>query len=197
MTFHPDAANPNIAVESWWENSANPMYHTPTPLQSDKRCDVAIIGGGYTGLNAAKHLAENGIHTCVCEAGHIGWGAPGRNGGFCGGLSTKQSFSTIVSKYGIDAARKAVGVQIEAIEQVREFYSNAGLEKHTPHESAELAVAHTPHQLREMHTNSQEMERVLGLRTTVMSKEELNEIGAKSPAFYGGMIEPWGFGIHP
>ncbi len=195
--FHPDAANPNIAVDSWWEASANPMRHTPASLQSDITCDVAIIGGGYTGLNAAKHLAEAGVNVCVCEAGHIGWGASGRNGGFCASLSTKQSLSKIASLHGIDGARAVVAAQEEAIDQVRSFYAGVGLEQHTPDENAELAVAHTPYQLKQLHEDSKDVERILGVKIPVMSKEELNELGAKSPSFYGGMIEPWGFGLHP
>jgi glycine/D-amino acid oxidase-like deaminating enzyme len=195
--FHPDAANANVAVDSWWEASANPMRHTPSPLEGDQQFDVAIIGGGFTGLNAAKHLTESGVNVCVCEAGHIGWGASGRNGGFCASLSTKQSLSKVASLYGIEGARAAVDVQKEAIAQVRSFCADAGHEQHTPDENAELAVAHTPYQLEQLHEDAKDVERILGVKMNVMSKEELNEIRAKSPAFYGGMIEPWGFGLHP
>ncbi|MDH5310361.1 MAG: FAD-binding oxidoreductase, partial [Gammaproteobacteria bacterium] len=53
-------------------------------LEGDRQCEVAIIGGGYSGLSAAYHLARDyGIQATVLEAGHIGWGASGRNGGFC------------------------------------------------------------------------------------------------------------------
>ena len=45
--------------------------------------EVAVIGGGFTGLSAALHLAEAGTEVTLLEARHIGWGASGRNGGFC------------------------------------------------------------------------------------------------------------------
>jgi len=51
------------------------------PLDADVKADVAIIGGGYTGLSAALHLAEAGIDAAVIEAEKVGWGASGRNGG--------------------------------------------------------------------------------------------------------------------
>ncbi len=51
------------------------------PLEGNVRADVAIIGGGYTGLSAALHLAEAGIDVVVIEAEHVGYGASGRNGG--------------------------------------------------------------------------------------------------------------------
>ena len=195
--YHPDAADPRIIADSWWEASADPMRHTPTPLEGAHTFDVAIIGGGFTGLNAAKYLSLSGVNVCVCEAGHIGWGASGRNGGFCASLSTKQSLSKIASLHGIDGARAAVKIQEEAIDQVRGFCADAGLEQHTPDENAELAVAHTPYQLEQLHKESAEYKRILGLNIPVMDKQDLNALGAKSPAFYGGMIEPWGFGLHP
>src|SRR5438874_1530232 len=50
-------------------------------LDGPARTHVAIIGGGYTGLSAALHLAEAGIDVALIEAERIGWGASGRNGG--------------------------------------------------------------------------------------------------------------------
>jgi glycine/D-amino acid oxidase-like deaminating enzyme len=195
--YHASAADPSIVADSWWEASANPMKHNPAPLQGSHCFDVAIIGGGFTGLNAAKHLASAGEDACVLDAGHFGWGASGRNGGFCANTSTKQSLSKIASKYGIDELRKAVRVQENAIAQVREFCSQAGISPDTPDENAELAVAHTPYQLQQLHVESDETNQLLGLKTTVMGKHELTEYGAGSPAFHGGMILPWGFGLHP
>jgi glycine/D-amino acid oxidase-like deaminating enzyme len=54
----------------------------PTPaLEGDVRTDVAVIGGGITGLSTALHLAEQGAKVIVLEAEEPGWGASGRNGG--------------------------------------------------------------------------------------------------------------------
>jgi gamma-glutamylputrescine oxidase len=50
-------------------------------LDGDVSVDVAIVGGGITGVSAALHLAERGFNVAVLEAEHIGWGASGRNGG--------------------------------------------------------------------------------------------------------------------
>jgi glycine/D-amino acid oxidase-like deaminating enzyme len=55
---------------------------TPTPpLEADKSVPVAIIGGGFTGLSTALHLAEQGVQATVLEAQEPGWGASGNNGG--------------------------------------------------------------------------------------------------------------------
>ncbi len=50
-------------------------------LAGELRVDVAIIGGGFTGLNAALHLAERGTSVAVLEAADLGFGASGRSGG--------------------------------------------------------------------------------------------------------------------
>src|SRR5258708_158479 len=63
-----------------WERSAPPPPATE-PLKSDVVADVAIVGGGYTGLSTALHLAERGIAAVVLEAAEIGFGAAGRNSG--------------------------------------------------------------------------------------------------------------------
>lgn len=51
------------------------------PLQESTRCDVAIVGAGYTGLSTALHLAGSGAKVCVLDSAEPGWGASGRNGG--------------------------------------------------------------------------------------------------------------------
>jgi glycine/D-amino acid oxidase-like deaminating enzyme len=51
------------------------------PLEGDAWTQVAVVGGGYTGLSAALHLAERGVAVTLLEAHEPGWGAAGRNGG--------------------------------------------------------------------------------------------------------------------
>ena len=71
-------------VDSYWETQRSSFPSIASPaLANDETADVAIIGGGYCGLSAACHLARAGIDVRVLEAGSIGWGASGRNGGFC------------------------------------------------------------------------------------------------------------------
>ena len=65
---------------SWYTDTALPQPDHPE-LTGEIRCDVCVVGGGYTGLSAALHLAERGYDVVVLEAEKIGWGASGRNGG--------------------------------------------------------------------------------------------------------------------
>ena len=53
----------------------------PQLATTDYRCDVCVIGAGFTGVSTALHLAESGYDVILLEANRIGWGASGRNGG--------------------------------------------------------------------------------------------------------------------
>jgi glycine/D-amino acid oxidase-like deaminating enzyme len=50
-------------------------------LDGDTRCDVVVVGAGFTGVSAAIALADHGFDVCLLEANRVGWGASGRNGG--------------------------------------------------------------------------------------------------------------------
>ena len=63
-----------------WEATA-PAKHKLTSLQGDHKTDIAIIGGGYTGLSAALHLTKMGKDSILLEAEDIGFGGAGRNVG--------------------------------------------------------------------------------------------------------------------
>ncbi|HME40987.1 MAG TPA: FAD-binding oxidoreductase [Steroidobacteraceae bacterium] len=61
-------------------DTAEPAAPTPG-LDGDAHADVAVVGGGITGLSTALHLAEQGAKAVLLEAEEPGWGASGRNGG--------------------------------------------------------------------------------------------------------------------
>lgn len=63
-----------------WERSAPPAPPT-LPLEGRMAVDVAIVGGGFTGLSAALHLAEGGARVAILEGVEIGFGGSGRNVG--------------------------------------------------------------------------------------------------------------------
>ncbi len=76
-----------------------PDPEPPTPLANDARVQTLIIGGGYTGLSTALHLAERGHEVMLLEAREAGWGAAGRNGGQVN-AGLKQEPDTVVRELG-------------------------------------------------------------------------------------------------
>lgn len=73
--------NDSLAFAGSWYAATAHASPPRAPLAGDVHADVAIVGGGATGLSAALHLAERGARVVLVEAGRIGHGASGRNGG--------------------------------------------------------------------------------------------------------------------
>ena len=91
---------------SLYAETAHPAIATP-PLDGDRRTSVAIVGGGFTGLSTALHLAEKGVDVTVLEAHEPGWGASGRNGGQVNpGL--KHDPDVVEADFGSDLGRRMV-----------------------------------------------------------------------------------------
>ena len=78
--MHGGRVNQTSTAGSLWMASCEPMATLP-PLAADARAEIAVIGAGYTGLSAALHVACAGRDVLVLEAGEIGGGGSGLNGG--------------------------------------------------------------------------------------------------------------------
>src|SRR3546814_9279737 len=61
-----------------WEKTA-PAAPPATALTGDHTADAVVVGGGYTGLSTALHLAEAGVGVILLEAAEIGFGGAGGN----------------------------------------------------------------------------------------------------------------------
>ena len=95
-------------ADSLWSATANSMPPCP-PLVGEAEAEVAIVGGGFTGLSAALHLAEAGVDVALLEAETPGWGASGRNGGqVIPGL--KEDPDAIEARFGADRGPRLVAL---------------------------------------------------------------------------------------
>lgn len=74
---------PGAYPPSWYAATAEALPPF-AELRGETRADVVVVGGGYTGLSAALHLAEQGLDVVLLEAQRVGFGASGRNGGQVG-----------------------------------------------------------------------------------------------------------------
>ena len=93
-------------ARSWWLDEAGGVTDPAPPLSGDAAADVVVVGGGYTGMWTAWHLAEAGASVALLEAGLCGHGPSGRNGGFVEDLWL--SLPSLRARFG-DAAALALG----------------------------------------------------------------------------------------
>jgi gamma-glutamylputrescine oxidase len=99
-----DKSDSNDYPNSYYLASCNRRVEL-TALDGSRRADVCIIGGGYTGLSSALHLAERGYDVVLLEARKPGWGASGRNGGQLSSGQRKDQ-DELSKMVGADAARE-------------------------------------------------------------------------------------------
>ena len=92
-------------LNSLWHESTAQLVKNRPALDSDHQCDVAIIGGGYSGLWSAYYLKKllPDLRIVVIEQNNVGFGASGRNGGWCSGF-LPISLSEIEQTHGRAAA---------------------------------------------------------------------------------------------
>lgn len=124
-------APPFLLVSSLWEATASKRPVLPK-LEGDLVYDVAIIGGGYTGLSTARNLAAKGLNPVVIEASHVGWGASGRNGGVLnshGGTIHPLNFAVGLSK-GLSASGIDIFEQSPVIGLRKQINSSAQAGRH-------------------------------------------------------------------
>ena len=97
---------------SLYADTARPPVVAP-PLAGDRRTSVCVVGGGFTGLSTALHLAQQGAEVVVLEQHEPGWGASGRNGGQINpGL--KWDPDTIETDFGPDLGRRMIDMSWDA-----------------------------------------------------------------------------------
>lgn len=119
MGFLTANDSPGIHARSWYAETAGEIPDRPT-LTNDIRADVCVIGGGYAGLSAALHLAEQGADVVLVEANRVGWGASGRNGGQLGS-GPRADIQDYERAVGHDDARKVWETSIAANRLVRDL----------------------------------------------------------------------------
>ena len=83
-----------------WVNTSKEPAFVGTRATPAAEYDLAVVGGGYCGLSIALHAAQLGLSVVLIEAGAIGCGASGRNGGFAvphypGGLTTEDLYGSL------------------------------------------------------------------------------------------------------
>ncbi len=176
----------------WHETADMPSDTTLTPLP--EKVDVAVIGGGYTGLSAARMLAKSGVKAVVLEANTLGWGASSRNGGMVlTGL--KLSMQTVMRKYGRETARQLFRCSLDSIDTVEQIIEEEHIDCGFAR-MGHLVVANKPSHYQSLEEEAGFMEREFNHPLKLVPRSELpNEIG--SQIYHGGLVDKVSGGLNP
>jgi len=178
----------------WWAETVD-TGDWPA-LDGAHRTDVAVIGAGFTGLNAALHLAEAGVNVTVLEAKHPFWGATGRNGGFCCLGGAKAGHDTIAKMFGQNEALAFAQTERAAVDHVDALLDRLDLQVDR-HSKGETLLAHRPRDFAQMRdAGVDEIRGLYGVEPTVLAPEELPQAGLNGP-FHGALTNPIGFALNP
>lgn len=182
-------------IGSYWEASV-PVVKPDRQLIGNATFEVAIIGAGFAGLSAALKLAQSGVSVCVLDAEHVGYGASGRNGGFCCLGGTKLDERQLIRKFGLEEARKFVAYQVAGINLVAHRLDSWGVHADR-HSNGEIYLAHRLKDIASLRSNAAFLKENFGIKASLLTRDELEAEGYGGPGFHGGLRMPYGFALNP
>jgi gamma-glutamylputrescine oxidase len=168
-------------------------WETQAYLASAEDCDVAIIGGGFTGLSAALACAERGLSVILLEAKNIGFGASGRNGGqLIPGL--RWSMREIDVEFGRERAQAIFDLAYGAVDRVK----NRIAEHHIACDAkvGQLEAAYKPAHFDAMQRDAAFVAQHFGWEAQVVQPQDVGH-HINGGGYHGGIYDAKGGHFHP
>ena len=182
-----------IQEKNYWATTVGSPTFAAAP-ELPNAVDVAVIGGGYCGLSAARTLAKRGVSVAVLEAETFGWGASSRNGGMVL-TGMKLPAPTLIKRYGIETVRKMYAASLETIDCVEQIVREEKIDCNF------LRCGHLEVACKQAHFDGYEETAALTRcefhhELRIIPKSELRaEIG--SDIYFGGMLDEASAGLNP
>lgn len=184
---------PGEYPRSWYAETARPLPLQPAAA-GDLACDVCVVGGGYTGLSAALHLAERGYDVVLLEAQRLGFGASGRNGGQVG-TGQRQDQDWLEKAVGREMARVLWEMSLDAVALTRALAA-----RHAPEAGWKDGIIWAAHRARHVpgyHAYAEKMARDYAYpHMRALDLGQMRDL-VGSPAYHGGLIDRGGGHLHP
>lgn len=181
-----------FAAASVWADTPT-KFSSYIPLGPSEKNDLTIVGGGILGLSSAFHAARRGLSVRVLEAGEIGSGASGLNGGqVIPGL--KYDPSWLLKHFGNRRGEALVQFASGMADSVFDTIRNESL--NVPHKrNGWIEAAHTPEAAQDAEHLAHEWA-ARGVAARALSKSEIAQLtGARG--YFGGWLDPRAGIIHP
>jgi len=178
---------------SWYEATLDARPEYPR-LDGSRRADVVIIGGGFTGVSAAYHLAKAGVDVVLIEAHRLGDGASGRNGGQLG-TGQRSWAEDLEGQLGFTRAKALFDVAEEAKSHLLSFAGEHGID--IDYMPGQLSVAHKPRYTRHYKHHAEIMAERFGYpHLTYMDRDE-TAAHLGSSRYHGGIKDTGTGHINP
>jgi gamma-glutamylputrescine oxidase len=162
--------------------------------EGDHTCDIVVIGGGFTGLSSALHLAERGYDVILLEAHRVGWGASGRNGGQVGSGQRREQ-DDLEKMVGRDDAKKLWDIAEESKDIVK-----ALITKHNIQCDWKSGILHADHRARFVepsHAYVEKLQTEYGYEhIRSVDRAEMHEM-LGTEFYHGGSLDMGAGHIHP
>jgi len=182
---------------SCWRDMPSAEPAVGGTLHGGCEVDIAILGGGFTGLSAALHLArDHAARCCVLEAGEIGWGASGRNGGFCCLYPSRLSLQELTRRFGECDTKAFLNAQLEAIDLVDQLAESEGIDL-CRQGNGTYEVAHAPARTGELADYADALRSRFGIPARYLDREAFAETVHDATEQFGGVHVQAGFGLNP
>ncbi|HEX2526596.1 MAG TPA: FAD-binding oxidoreductase [Geminicoccus sp.] len=178
---------------SLWYATAPPAPPTD-PIDGEVTADVCVVGGGYTGLSTALHLAEKGVRVVLLEAKEIGFGGSGRNAGHCTPTFHFYSIPTVRKMLGPVYGERLVQRQTNATNLAFDIIRRYGIDCEGV-QNGYLMVAHAPSKVKVLE-EKQRTYASAGKTTHLLDKAETERLTG-SPRYYGAWLHPEGGHLNP
>jgi glycine/D-amino acid oxidase-like deaminating enzyme len=178
---------------NYWLTTVEMPRAEASPLLPEN-ADVAVIGAGFTGLSAARTLAQRGAKVAVLESETIGWGASSRNGGMVL-TGMKLGVNQLISLYGRELAQRMYAASLASIDCVEQIVREEGIECDFSR-SGHLEVACKQKHFDDYARQAEVVAREFNHELRVVERQDLSaEIG--SNIYFGGMVDEVSARLNP